>query len=143
MELAAEIRPTGALGLRLIRSVERPPTQWPEPSLRAVVAHGLPQRGLSDEVNAWRTRNMVNLWRGVRRAGVAHKLGFPTHYGALWLTLLRGNGETVDYGLASLRVMTDTGVGFIVDAFQNLVELENMKFHGFGTGAAAEAAEEP
>lgn len=45
-----------------------------------------------------------------------------------------------DYGIVSRRVVTDTGVGFIVDAFQNLTEIENMKFHGIGTGGAAEAA---
>jgi hypothetical protein len=31
-------------------------------------------------------------------------------------------------------------VGYIVDAFQNSVELENMKFHGLGTGSTAESA---
>jgi hypothetical protein len=45
-----------------------------------------------------------------------------------------------DFGLTSRKVVTDTGVAFIVDAFQNLVELENMKFHGIGTGSTAEAA---
>lgn len=44
------------------------------------------------------------------------------------------------YGIVSQKVVTDTGVGFIVDAFQNLVEMENMKFHGIGTGGTAEAA---
>lgn len=48
-------------------------------------------------------------------------------------------GEVLHYGLLSTRVVTTTGVGYIVDAFQNLVELENLKFHGFGTGATAEA----
>jgi hypothetical protein len=37
-------------------------------------------------------------------------------------------------------VVTNNGVGYIVDAFQNLVELENMKYHGVGTGGTAEAA---
>lgn len=46
------------------------------------------------------------------------------------------------YGIVSRKVVTDTGVGFIVDAFQNSVELENMKFHGLGTGSSAEAANE-
>lgn len=54
----------------------------------------------------------------------------PRHFGGL----------VVDYGLMSQRVVTTAGVGFIVDAFQNLVELENMKFHGFGTGTNAEAS---
>jgi hypothetical protein len=45
-----------------------------------------------------------------------------------------------NFGLTSRKVVTDTGVAFIVDAFQNSVELENMKFHGIGTGSTAEAA---
>lgn len=48
-------------------------------------------------------------------------------------------GVWTDYGVLSYKVVTTAGVGFIVDAFQNLVELENMNFHGCGTGATAEA----
>jgi hypothetical protein len=44
-----------------------------------------------------------------------------------------------DHGLVSARVVTTAGVGFIVDAFQNSTEIENMKFHGIGTGTTAEA----
>lgn len=47
--------------------------------------------------------------------------------------------QVVDYGCVSRRMVTNAGVGFIVDAFQNSVELENMKFHAFGTGTTAEA----
>jgi hypothetical protein len=53
----------------------------------------------------------------------------PRHFG----------GQVCDYGVLSTRVVTDAGVNFIVDAFQNTVEVENLKFHGFGTGGAAEA----
>jgi hypothetical protein len=54
---------------------------------------------------------------------------------------IRGqSGTREDYGIVSRRVVTNNGVGFIVDAFQNLVELEIMKFHGIGTGTTAEAA---
>ena len=49
-------------------------------------------------------------------------------------------GDVTAYGTLSTRVVTTAGVGFIVDAFQNLVEVENMQFHGFGTGTTAEAA---
>ena len=42
-------------------------------------------------------------------------------------------------GLASTRVVTTVGVNFIVDAFQNIVEVENLKYHGIGTGSTAEA----
>lgn len=48
--------------------------------------------------------------------------------------------ETMFLGLAGFRVVTDVGVGYIVDAWQNSVELENMKYHGLGTGSTAEAA---
>lgn len=48
--------------------------------------------------------------------------------------------ERADFGLASLRVVTTAGVNFIVDAFQNTVEVENLKFHGVGTGTNAEAS---
>lgn len=45
-----------------------------------------------------------------------------------------------DYGVVSRKVVTTAGVGFLVDAFQNTTELENMEFHGIGTGTTAEAA---
>lgn len=44
-----------------------------------------------------------------------------------------------DYGIVGRRVVTTAGVGFIVDAFQNIVELEIMKYHALGTGSTAEA----
>jgi hypothetical protein len=49
-------------------------------------------------------------------------------------------GQVLNLGVLSRRVVTDTGVGYIVDAFANTTELENMKYHGLGTGGAAEAA---
>lgn len=99
-----------------------------------------PQLASSREVAVWRLRNLRNLWRGAWRIRAAQALGIGHVYGALYLSVLRRNGEVIDYGLASLRVVTTTGVGFIVDAFQNLVEPENMKFHGIGTGTTAEAS---
>lgn len=45
-----------------------------------------------------------------------------------------------DYGIVSRKVVTTVGAGYIVDAFQNSVELENMKFHALGTGSTAEAS---
>lgn len=44
-----------------------------------------------------------------------------------------------DYGIVGWKSITDAGVGFLVDAWQNSVELENMKYHGIGTGTTAEA----
>lgn len=50
-----------------------------------------------------------------------------------------GRFAVEDYGMVGNKVVTTVGVGFIVDAFQNSVELENMKYHGLGTGSTAEA----
>lgn len=59
---------------------------------------------------------------------------------SLSLVVIRGDGKIEDVGEVSRRVVTDAGVGFIVDAFQNLTELEVMKYHGIGSGTTAEAA---
>lgn len=57
---------------------------------------------------------------------------------ALSLVAIYARGPVVDYGVVGRRVVTDTGVGYIVDAFANGVEMENMKYHGLGTGSTAE-----
>lgn len=62
-------------------------------------------------------------------------LDFTSWAGAKGVTFRR-----LYLGLGSTRVVTTVGVNFIVDAFQNIVELELMKFHGLGTGSTAEAA---
>lgn len=55
-----------------------------------------------------------------------------------------GTIEVRDYGIVSEKAVTNTGVAYLVDAFQNVsAEPENFKFHGIGTGdgtALAEAA---
>jgi len=57
---------------------------------------------------------------------------------SLAIKVRRADGILEDYGIVGRKVVTDVGVGYIVDAFQNSVELENMKFHGLGTGSTAE-----
>lgn len=129
------LAPAGTLGLRVHRE---PPAR--DLSLVEILRYGLPHPGCNREVFCWRLRNLRNLLRGLRQVALARLLRIPCHYGRLFLVLRRADGTTVEYGLASLRVVTDNGVAYIVDAFQNLVELENMKYHGFGTGTNAEAA---
>lgn len=130
--------PKGALGLRVL------PRHWPvADNWPTVIEHSTPQKGLPDEVNDWRSANAKNFIRSMRAfaaARAALKLGVRPLYGALWLRKFDSVGNQLDLGLAGLRVVTDVGVGYIVDAFQNTTELENMKFHGFGTGSNAEAA---
>ena len=58
---------------------------------------------------------------------------------SLSLKLIGPDGRVRDFGVVSEKLVTNAGVAFIVDAFQNLVELENMKYHGYGTGTTAEA----
>lgn len=142
-----EVGPAGNLGLVLIRKsgaripvVE--PRSWPlrPATMRDVLEFGAPQRGLPDEVNRWRLRNLRHLWRGWRRVALARSLRLPHFYGQLWLSVIRADGTVVDYGLASMRVVTTAGVNYLVDAFQNTTELENLKYHGIGTNNTAEAA---
>jgi hypothetical protein len=132
------VGPRGTLALQHV-----PAVPFPQPGMRgllATIARGLPvARGLSWRVFAWRVKNLPNLWRGSWRALLGVVLGVPFVYGVLHLRLKRADGTIIDYGVASLRVITTTGAGYIVDAFQNLVESENMKFHGLGTGATGEA----
>lgn len=137
MSLAiGDLRPTGELGLQVIRGK---PTNR-ELTLREIRQYGRPQRGLSDEVNRWRAANWPNLWRGLKTILPARALKIPHFYGALWLELHRGDGTIVDYGLASLRVVTTAGVKFICDDLNaGGTEVSNLKFHGFGTGTTAEA----
>lgn len=66
--------------------------------------------------------------------------GIPTITSELELIVERSTGQREYYGVVSRRVVTDVGVAFLVDAWQNTVELENMKYHGCGTGNTAEAA---
>jgi len=49
-----------------------------------------------------------------------------------------GRFEVEDYGLVGKKLITDNGVAYLVDAWQNSVELENQKYHGLGTGSTAE-----
>jgi len=51
----------------------------------------------------------------------------------------RGRYDRIDHGIIGRKVVTTAGVGFIVDAFQNSVELETMRYHALGTGTNAEA----
>ena len=88
----------------------------------------------------YKLRNFPNIWRGLWKISFAKLFRIPTHYGVLRLLKVDGKtGEYTDFGIVSLRVVTTVGVNYIVDAFQNLTEPENMKFHGFGTGTTAEA----
>lgn len=90
----------------------------------------------------WRYGNkpdMRRLWAQAAKFDMARALGIPFISSALSLVVIRKNGYVEDLGIVSLRVVTTAGVNFLVDVWQNSVELENMKFHAIGTGSTAEA----
>ena len=132
------LNPTGSLSTHVRRKGQDDRPQV-EP-LWDVVKHALPSRHATREVNWYRIRNFIHVWRGLWRILLGRAFGISHRYGALYAVVTRGDGSIVDFGLISLRVITTAGVNFIVDAFQNTTEVENLKFHGYGTGTNAEAA---
>ncbi len=65
-------------------------------------------------------------------AGIIESRLALRHFGA--------DGKLVcDHGIVRRKVVTTAGVGFIVDAFQNGVEAEIMRYHGIGQTNTAEA----
>lgn len=115
------LKPSGALHARLIRGSTPAPLSW--------------------RLRNWLRLSFIQGLLGVLFARLISQL-FPvlTITSELKAVLIRADGSRVNYGVLSRKVITDTGVGFIVDAWQNSVELENMKYHGVGTGGTAEAA---
>jgi hypothetical protein len=113
------------------------------PTMKEIHQHAMPQKGLPQVVNDWRKANQEHFWRYASKVKAmewcARVLGHGiAPVGTLYGTVIRGDGSVEPLGLMSMAVVTTVGVGFIVDAFQNLVELELMKFHGYGTGGTAE-----
>lgn len=149
---------SGNLGLQVIR----------RPTIYQVLKRGLPDKSLNPFVNEWRKSNLMRLIKGTYKIWIAEKLQIPFFYGALHLSIVKPTQDISDLlkeyadichtlngqnfvewsklpfkymplGLAGTRVVTTVGAGYIVDAFQNSVELENQKFHSLGTGSTAEA----
>lgn len=117
---STEVRPTGVLGARLL------------PARKAPLG--------------WRVRNALRL---------SFIWGMLVNWLAYWFSKLTGAvtitselsvraklaGEWVDFGVVSRRVVTDAGVAFMVDDWDNSsVTLANLNYHGCGTGTNAEAA---
>jgi len=97
-----------------------------------------PSMARSGWLRRFREANWENIQRGLSKIARAEEFGIPTMHGTLYARLLRRNGDILDYGLISTRVVTTAGAGFVVDAFQGSVELEIMKYHGIGTNNTAE-----
>lgn len=140
--------PSGRLGLQVIRGGAPIPVPMPTPvqsgppiKLADYKPLYLPQRGLSDVVNEYRTRNLPNVLRRAAKIKAAQALGLPHFYGALLLSVLRSDGSQDDLGCVSLGVITTAGVTYICADIAGGANDSNLfKFHGFGTGTTAEAS---
>ena len=66
----------------------------------------------------WKARNLHNLWPGIWRQAAARAIGVATLKGTLRARLFRANGDIVDYGLISCRLVTDAFVEEMVDQLQ-------------------------
>lgn len=92
----------------------------------------------SDPVIGWKLNNLKNLLKGFKR--VERESGFKNTRPAGVLRIkARVKGEEYDLGLASVDKVTNNGVAYIIDAIQALATIENLKWHGSGTGVTAEA----
>lgn len=118
MQKVSSLAPSGTLGLQKVSRMQKAPLLWRIRNLPRLL------RGLPGVLAAWT---------------VFYLFGIPSMIGSLRLRVAHADGSFTDYGLVGIRVVTTAGVNFIVDAFQNTVEVENMKFHAFGTGTNAEA----
>lgn len=88
----------------------------------------------------YRINNLVNIMRGWRKVRIADDFGIPTMIGMVYAKVFKANGDVIDYGLVSCRVVTTAGVNYIVDRFQAATGMDLFKYHGIGTGTNAEAA---
>lgn len=131
VQMGGGAKPEGTLALRVIRDLGN-----------------LPERRVQKAPLSWKLKNLLqHRWREIPQVPVLFLGKIPGVVTATATLRLKkiskqadGSILETDYGIVGRRVVTDAGVNFIVDAFQNTTELENLKFHGFGTGGAAEGA---
>lgn len=96
---------------------------------------------------SWRVRNAVRVtflyglivnWLAKQ---FSHLTGIPTITAELAIRVYREGAGWMNYGTVSHRVVTDAGVAFIVDDWDNsATDITNFNYHASGTGTTAEAA---
>ncbi len=88
---------------------------------------------------AWKLRNLPHLLRAWR-VPLALALRIPTRYGTLRARVFKSDGRVIDYGLVSMRVVTDAFVAFVVDQLQTETSVfGDFKYHDSGVGTTNEA----
>lgn len=86
----------------------------------------------------WKLKNIPTRLRGWKQELLV-MLGYSV-CAELSAVHIAADGTRTDLGVVSRRVVTNNGVGYLVDALQNLTEAENLNWHDCGTGTNAEAA---
>jgi hypothetical protein len=108
---------------------------------RGFYANGMPSGlPLRQRLHGWwleialRARLFVKgAWRGLQGTGI---IGV----GRLYASVIRGDGRIEHLGLLSTKLITDAGVTFLRDDWNNNAQdYTTFNFHGCGTGVAAEA----
>lgn len=109
-------------------------------SLDEIAYYGFPHKKLSDDIFAWRYKNLPHLIRGARQVLEARRIGIAHMYGSLSLALIDPAGKITDFGLASMRIVTAVGLTYVIDCWRGVQTLSNMRYHGFGIGSAVESS---
>ncbi len=87
------------------------------------------------------TPKYLRLWAMQGSAKINGLLGNTTIISRLDAVVIRGDGSKEDLGLLSPLVVTDVGVAFLVDDWDNsATDISNMNYHDSGTGTNAESA---
>lgn len=86
-------------------------------------------------------RSMVSFMSVLAGAFLARMLGLLSMYGTLSARILHADGSVTDLGVIGARVVTDAGVAFLVDDWDDGSEsITLMNYHDSGTGAGGESA---
>jgi hypothetical protein len=137
LSIVAKTKPTGSLSARVIRAngpseLRRAPAWPPLPAglpLRRKVATFGRELALHARIAG------KGFWRGL-----THGQGVIA-VSRLYATVLRADGRVENLGLICTKVITDAGVTFLRDDWNNNAQdYTTFNFHGCGTGVAAEAA---
>jgi len=107
---------------------------------RKLLIESDPNRETNPFIRRYKRESLGRVMKAIERLRMAEEYGIPTMIGCLYLKHHLNDGDIIDYGLVSTKLVTTAGVNFLVDAFQNIVELETMRYHGIGTTNTAENA---
>jgi len=149
MDTGGRLGPAGALNLRVIRGAQKIGWGW---RLRNAARWGFIKGWIAAHIiapfaNWWGVCTVMGeLAIKVRRVdddarAVYRKMCERGAHLDEIERYLEAHGTWVDYGTVGYRVITDAGVAFLVDDWDNdAVDITNLHFHGIGTGSTAEAA---